>query len=109
MDIGLHQPQEMNDSRDGGQVDRAMQHRPTLPAQPADPSRRGGEGQRDHQDEARESYGDVAPLQYVRPNAVKIEDLVKRQINTEMAASVKKREQPQHASETDQLRLAKDF
>src|SRR6202790_809132 len=86
-----------------------MQHGPAPSAHPADPSCRGGERQRNHQYEAREAHRDVAPLQHVRPDAVKIEDLVKRQVHAEVAASIKKREQSQLAPEADQLRLPKNF
>src|SRR5260370_14452206 len=106
MDIRLYQPQVVNHPRDGCQIDRAMQHRPALAAHSANPPCCGREGQRDHQDEASETHRDVAPLHHVCPDAMKIEDLVKRQIDAEMAASVKKCEKAKHAPETNQLRLA---
>src|SRR5580658_4144594 len=107
--IRLHQPVIMNHAQNRAPVNRPMQHLPALSSQPSDHSRRRSHRQRNHQHERGKSHGDEPPLLHVLPHLGPREKFIEPNPRTEMQAAIKKREKPQHAPETNQLRLPQNF
>src|SRR2546425_4763519 len=99
----------MNDAGHGAHVNCAVQRLPTPPSQAANPSRSGGNRERNQKQEAREAHRDVLALGHVLPHSGKTEGLVRPNVRGEVQANVEEREQAKHAAKTNQLRQIQEL
>src|SRR5436190_14628286 len=83
-----------------GYIDEAVQDLP-LPAEPADPSFRRGDCQRNHENKGGESHRDEWALHHILDDQVPGEELIDADVDGEVHTHVEKHEQAQHPSVLD--------
>src|SRR5207302_6806317 len=107
-EIGLYQPCVMHYSQDPREIDQAVQAQPVFAAEATNRPCRRGQGQGNHEDEGRESYGDEGTLGDVFQHFVDVEELVEPDVGGEMETTVEECEQSDHAAYADQPVLTGD-
>src|SRR4029077_9778043 len=100
---GFHQPVVVNDSAASADVNGAVQDAPAAAAETANPAGCGGDRKRNEQREREKAHGDEGALVNIFPDFVHVEEFVKHKVSCEMEAGVEKREEAEHAAETNQL------
>ena len=98
----------MKHTCDRAGIHQAMQTLPLLSANAANPTRSGGHGQGDHEDETSEADSNIGALGNIAPNLVKVEKLIDGQVSGEVQEAVKEGEESDHAAEADEPVLARD-
>src|SRR5258708_24651359 len=88
-------PREVNDRADRGEVHEAVEESPLLP-ETADPSLRGGQGQRHQEQERREAQRDKGALQDVADHRAEREAEIKSPVRRDVEGCVEELEQPAH-------------
>src|SRR6266853_1337813 len=79
-----------------------MQALPVFSAEAANRPCSRGQGQRNHEDEGGESYGDEWALGDIFQHFVDVEELVEPDVGGEMETTVEECEQSDHAADADQ-------
>jgi hypothetical protein len=74
----------MDDAKNSGEIDEAVEAVPVFASQAADGPSGGGERERDHEDEGGESEGDEGAFEHIFPNFVEVEELVEPDVSEEM-------------------------
>src|SRR5271157_4714156 len=90
--VGLHQPEIVHDTEDGGEIDEAMEAMPILAAEAADGTGGRGEGEGNHEHEGGESHGDEGALEDVFPYFMEVEEFVEPDVGEEVEHSVEEGE-----------------
>src|SRR5256885_1201085 len=93
----------MNDATDGGHINGSMHRLPTLPSESTNPSCGRRKCQWNQENKSEESHGDVTPLRDILPHAGQAERLIRTDVGKKVQATVKEREEAEHAPETDQI------
>src|SRR5579871_350662 len=99
----------MDYSRHGRCVNESMQGLPALSAQLADRPLRRSERQREHQPEGRQSSRNETAFPDVVKHFMYIEEFVQPNVSHQVQRSIKKREQPEHPSQSNQPILPCDL
>src|SRR5437879_3758152 len=76
LDVDLHPPEKVERGEAGRDVDQLVQAHPALVAELADRISRGGERERHHQNQSRESYRDERTVDDVQPDRIPVEELI---------------------------------
>src|ERR1700687_122540 len=108
VEIGFYQPDVMHHPEDPGEIDQAAQALPVFSAQAANRPCSRSQGEGDHEDEGRESYGDEGAFGDVFQYFVDVERLVEPDVGGEMKTTVKECEEADHPADADQPVLTGD-
>src|SRR6266478_1701890 len=108
-DVQFDAPVVMQNTETGAEINQAMNHLPTLAAEPADPFFRGGDCEWNEQNEARNTRkNEWALADHVLHNLIPREGLVQPDVRDEVHESVKERKQPQHSAKPYQAGPSND-
>src|SRR5260221_12377914 len=92
----------MHYTQDPCEIDQAVKALPVFSAQAANRPCSRSQGERDHEDEGGEAYGDEWAFGDVFQHFVDVEGLVEPDVGGEMKTSVEECEEAEHAADADQ-------